>query len=156
MRHPLGRPLSLKIRRDGRLTVHGEVLISSGTRILISENAHLEIGDQTFIHYDGVITCWDHITIGTECGISWDVTILDGNGHDLTVGGKKRPQARGAQIGDRVWIGTGATIVGASIGDGSAVGAGSVVTSKVPPKALIKGNPASVISEDISFEPHRF
>ena len=66
MRHPLGTPLSLQIGRGGRLTVHGEVLISSGTRILISDNARLEIGDQTFIHYDGVITCWDHITIGTE------------------------------------------------------------------------------------------
>jgi len=99
MRHPLGTPLSLQIRRGGRLTVHGEVLISSGTRILIGDNAHLEIGDQTFIHYDGVITCWEHIVIGAECGISWNVNILDGNGHDLTVGasnGRRRAAPRSA------------------------------------------------------------
>jgi acetyltransferase-like isoleucine patch superfamily enzyme len=156
MRHPLGTPLSLQIRRGGRLTVHGEVLISSGTRILIGDNAHLEIGDQTFIHYDGVITCWEHIAIGAECGISWNVNILDGNGHDLTVGGKQRPRARGAQIGDRVWLGTGATIVSATIGDGSVVGAGSVVSSKVPSKVLVKGNPASVVREDVLFEGHQF
>jgi acetyltransferase-like isoleucine patch superfamily enzyme len=156
MRHPLGTPLSLQIRRDGRLTVHGEALISSGTRILINDNAHLEIGDQTFIHYDGVITCWTHITIGAECGISWNVNILDGNGHDLTVGGKQRPKARGTQIGDRVWLGTGAIVVSATIGDGSVVGAGSVVSAKVPSKVLVKGNPAIVVREDVLFEGNHF
>ena len=156
MRHPLGTPLSLQIGRDGRLTIHGETLISSGTRILINDNAHLEIGDQTFIHYDGVITCWTHIKIGAECGISWNVNILDGNGHDLTVGGKQRPKARGVQIGDRVWLGTGATIVSATIGDGSVVGAGSVVSAKVPSKVLVKGNPAIVVREDVLFEGHHF
>jgi acetyltransferase-like isoleucine patch superfamily enzyme len=156
MRHPLGAPLSLQIRPGGRLTVHGEVLISSGTRILIGDNAHLEIGDQTFIHYDGVITCWDHISIGSECGISWNVNILDGNGHDLTVGGKARPVARGTQIGDRVWLGTGATVVSATIGDGSVVGAASMVSGKVPSKVLVKGNPATVVREDVLFEGHHF
>ena len=156
MRHPLGTPLSLQIGRDGRLTIHGETLISSGTRILINDNAQLEIGDQTFIHYDGVITCWTHIKIGAECGISWNVNILDGNGHDLTVGGKQRPKARGVQIGDRVWLGTGATIVSATIGDGSVVGAASMVSAKVPSKVLVKGNPAIVVREDVLFEGHHF
>jgi acetyltransferase-like isoleucine patch superfamily enzyme len=156
MRHPLGTPLSLQIGRDGRLTIHGETLISSGTRILINDNAQLEIGDQTFIHYDGVITCWTHIKIGAECGISWNVNILDGNGHDLTVGGKQRPKARGVQIGDRVWLGTGATIVSATIGDGSVVGAASMVSAKVPSKVLVKGNPATVVREDVLFEGHHF
>jgi len=64
--------------------------------------------------------------------------------------------ARGAQIGDRVWLGTGATIVSATIGDGSVVGAGSVVSSQVPPKVLVKGNPASVVREDVLFEGHQF
>ena len=156
MRHPLGTPLSLQIGRDGRLTIHGETLISSGTRILINDNAQLEIGDQTFIHYDGVITCWTHIKIGAECGISWNVNILDGNGHDLTVGGKQRPKARGVQIGDRVWLGTGATVVSATIGDGSVVGAASMVSAKVPSKVLVKGNPATVVREDVLFEGHHF
>jgi acetyltransferase-like isoleucine patch superfamily enzyme len=156
MRHPLGTPLSLRIRRDGRLTVGGQVRISSGTRVLVSENAQLKIGDQTFIHYDGVITCWERISIGSGCGISWNVTIMDGNAHELTVAGKPRPLTRPAQIGDDVWIGTGATLVGASIGDGSMVGAASVVTSAVPPKVLVKGNPAQVTREDISFAPHHF
>jgi acetyltransferase-like isoleucine patch superfamily enzyme len=156
MRHPLGTPLSLRIRRGGRLTVRGEVLISSGTRVLVSENAHLEIDDQVFVHHDGVITCWNHISIGSECGISWNVNILDGNAHEFSVAGKPRPLTRPVRIGNQVWIGTGATIVAASIGDGTMVAAGSVVTGQHPPKVLLKGNPAIVASEDVAFEVHRF
>ncbi len=42
-------------------------------------------------------------------------------------------------------IGTGATILcGLEIGEGAIVGAGSVVTRDVPPRAIVAGNPARV------------
>lgn len=154
--NPLATPASLTMRRGGRLSISGKVKISSGSRLLIDENAHLEVGEDTFIHHNAVIECWDHITIGSECGISWDVHIMDGNAHELIVGGKPKPQTRPTRIGDRVWIGSRATIVGASIGDGCMVGAGSVVSSTAPSKSLVGGNPARVIYQDISFEPHRY
>ena len=154
----VSKSLYLSARFHGRVVVvrGTRIRLAKGARILIGDNAHLEIGDQTFIHHDGVITCWEHITIGSECGISWNVNILDGNGHDLTVGGKQRPKARGTQIGNRVWLGTGATVVSATIGDGSVIGAGSVVSSKVPSKVVVKGNPATVVREDVLFEGHHF
>lgn len=49
-------------------------------------------------------------------------------------------------IGDRVSIGTSATILGGiHIGEGSMIGAGSVVTKNVPPRAVVAGNPARII-----------
>lgn len=155
-RHPLGTPLSLRIRANGRLIIHGEAKISSGSRVLISEDAKFEIDDQTFIHYDAIITCWNHITIGRSCGISWNVNILDGSAHELTAAGKTTPATRSVHIGNGAWIATGATIVGASIGDGAMVGAASMVSSNVPPKVLVKGNPAQITREDVSFESHTF
>jgi acetyltransferase-like isoleucine patch superfamily enzyme len=154
--NPLVTPASLTIKRDGRLSIHseGKVEISSGSRLIVAENAHLEIGGYTFIHHNAVISCWEHVTIGSECGISWDVHIMDGNGHELIVEDKPRPTTRPTHIGDRVWIGSRVSIVGASIGDGCMVGAGSVVSSAVPPKSLAAGNPARVIHHDISFKPH--
>jgi acetyltransferase-like isoleucine patch superfamily enzyme len=150
--HHIGKPLSLHMATNGRLTIQGTVTISCGTKIVVGKNAHLEIGDQTFVHYDAAITCWEHIAIGADCGISWNTNIIDGNAHELVIGGRPRPRTRPLTIGDHVWIGTGAIVVGASIGDGSVVGAGSVVTTSVPPKALVTGNPAQVIREDVSWE----
>jgi tetrahydrodipicolinate N-acetyltransferase len=150
--HHIGKPLSVRICPHGRLAIRGTVTISCGTKIIIGENAHLEIGDQTFIHYDAAITCWEHIAIGADCGISWNTNIIDGNAHELIIAGKPRSRTRPLTIGDHVWIGTGAIVVGASIGDGSVVGAGSVVSSNVPPKALVAGNPAQVVREDVSWE----
>lgn len=49
-------------------------------------------------------------------------------------------------IQNDVWIATRSTILkGVTVGDGSIVGAGSVVTKDVPPYAIVAGNPAKVI-----------
>ena len=50
------------------------------------------------------------------------------------------------EIGDRVSIGTSATILGGiKIGEGALIGAGSVVTKDIPPKAVVVGNPGRII-----------
>ncbi|GAB7189385.1 hypothetical protein NUM3379_00910 [Kineococcus sp. NUM-3379] len=52
-----------------------------------------------------------------------------------------RPQV----IGNDVWIGHGAIVLGAvTVGHGAIVGAGAVVTRDVPPYAVVVGNPARV------------
>jgi acetyltransferase-like isoleucine patch superfamily enzyme len=44
------------------------------------------------------------------------------------------------------------TVLGATIGDGAMVGAGSVVVAEVPEKALVAGNPARVIGKNVSWK----
>jgi chloramphenicol O-acetyltransferase type B len=52
------------------------------------------------------------------------------------------------RIGDDVWIGYGAIILGGvTIGDGAIVAAGAVVTKNVEPYSIVGGNPARKISE---------
>jgi acetyltransferase-like isoleucine patch superfamily enzyme len=54
-------------------------------------------------------------------------------------------------IGNDVWIGFGALIMGGvAVGDGAVVAAGSVVFSEVPPYAVAAGNPARVIRSRFS------
>jgi acetyltransferase-like isoleucine patch superfamily enzyme len=151
--HVAGAPASLDMRRDARLTVHGQgrVTISRGARILIMKDAHLEIGGETTIHFNTAVTCYQRISIATFCAISWNVNILDGNLHELVVDGVPQPRARPVTLGSYAWIGCGATILGARIGAGAVVGAGSVVVSDVPDKVAVAGNPARVIKENVTW-----
>lgn len=49
-------------------------------------------------------------------------------------------------IGNNVWIGDRATILGGvTIGDGAIIAAGAVVTKDVPAAAIVVGNPGRII-----------
>ncbi len=51
-------------------------------------------------------------------------------------------------IADKVWLGMNVTVLkGVTIGEGSVVAAGSIVTKNVPPWTLVAGNPARIIRE---------
>lgn len=84
------------------------------------------------------------ISIGDNVSISAEVCILTGD-HDLQsqdFSGRVRPVV----IEDYVFIGTRAMILpGVTLGKGSAVGAGAVVTKSVPPFTVVAGIPAKSI-----------
>ena len=126
--------------------------ICHGTLVLVGNNAHLEIGHKSYINLNSTVICYDHIIIGSNCAISWNTNVLDGNAHELVVGEVARPRTQPVVIGDKVWIGTGATILpGVTIGDGAVVAAGSVVTADVPGRAVVAGNPARVVREEVTW-----
>lgn len=87
------------------------------------------------------------IHIGPESYVAFGAVILT---HDMT-----RGVYSDTRIGARCFIGAHSIILpGLTIGDGSIVGAGSVVTESVPPGAIVAGNPARVIRTGI--RTHRF
>ena len=51
-------------------------------------------------------------------------------------------------VGDDVWIGGRAVLnPGVTVGDGSMIASGAVVTEDVPPNVVVQGNPAEVVRE---------
>jgi acetyltransferase-like isoleucine patch superfamily enzyme len=49
-------------------------------------------------------------------------------------------------VGEDVWVGANVTLLaGTDIGRGAIIGAGSVVRTKVPPYAIVSGNPAKIM-----------
>lgn len=54
---------------------------------------------------------------------------------------------RRSQIGNRVSIGSGATILAVDICDGTVIGAGAVVTKNITRKGIYAGNPAKLLRE---------
>lgn len=108
-----------------------------GSPAKITIGAGCSIGDRTEIH------CCRSVSIGNGVLIAWEVNILENNYHTNLEGTIKSKPIR---IEDAVWIGCRAIILsGVTIGKGSIVGAGSVVTKDVPAGSLVAGNPARFV-----------
>lgn len=77
--------------------------------------------------------------------------IRDSDNHSIKKEGYKKTKP--IRIGNHVWIGLRATILKCvTIGDGAVIAAGAVVTKDVPPKSLVGGVPARVISTNVEWE----
>ena len=104
----------------------------------ISENT--QIGSGFYIGHFGCIVVNSSSKIGKNCNISQGVTIGQAN----------RGKNKGyATLGDNVYIGPGAKIVGAvTIGNNVAIGANCVVTKDIPDYSVVVGIPGKVISKN--------
>lgn len=134
---------------------------------ILAEHVRLERNNQIVYSnigrysYTGANTVIKNAMVGKFNSISWNVSI-GGNTHDLNhitthsflvypkwnMGGNGNWKSASeiCEIGNDVWIGSGATILRkVSVGNGAVVGAGSVVTKDIPPYAIVVGNPARVI-----------
>lgn len=121
----------------------------------------LTVGARTFVGASTIVIA-ERVDIGDDVLIAWGCTIVDHDSHALRFDDRRHDVVdwlRGAKdwshveirpvtIRDKVWIGLNAIIVkGVTLGEGSVVAAGSVVTRDVPPYALVAGNPARVVRE---------
>ncbi len=149
--------------------LRGNVFI--GTRSLINKvlfDGHITVGSNTTINGPGTefYSIQHPITVGNFCSIARGTAIQEHN-HDIecitTYFIKHRvfeePYGIDAvskgpvTIGNDVWIGTQCVILtGVTIGDGAVIAANSVVTSDIPPYAIVGGTPAKVIKYRFSEE----
>jgi serine O-acetyltransferase len=97
-----------------------------------------EIGPGFYIGHFGGIFIYPDCKIGKNCNLSQEVTI----------GNAPRGQNKGyPTIGDDVYIGPGAKIIGCvKVGNRVAIGANCVVTKDVPDDAVVVGVPGKIIS----------
>jgi acetyltransferase-like isoleucine patch superfamily enzyme len=107
-------------------------------RVALHRFRGVRIGTGVWIGYGALIetACPDQVTIGDRVIIGIRSTILAHFQEQL-----------GVTIKDDVYIGACAVILpGVTIGKGSVVSAGSVVTTSVPPMTVVQGNPAKRVA----------
>lgn len=137
------------LEKGSTLISDGDVAIAYGADIELFENATLHFKGGTGANINFTIICADHIEIGKDVVIGRGVTIRDNNGnHYINRAGYKK--SRPVIIGNKVWLCEGCTIMsGVKIGDGAIIGAHAFVTTNVPAHALVSGNPAVIVDEDV-------
>lgn len=115
------------------------------------EGAILEVGANLAMT-GGAICAAQEVIIGDNVAIGANVTIVDADFHPLDANTRRSLPSGGetapVTIRDDVFIGMNSLILkGVTIGQGSVVGAGSVVVKDVPAGVVVAGNPARVVRE---------
>jgi serine O-acetyltransferase len=102
--------------------------------------ASTQVGSGLYMNHPSGIVVHSEAVIGRNCNLSQDVTLGEAN---------RGRNAGFPTVGDGVYIGPGAKIVGAvHLGDDVAVGANCVVTRDVPAGSVVAGVPGRVISNE--------
>lgn len=117
-----------------------------------TKEAKINIGNNVGIS-GATIYARKGISIGDNTLIGGNVKILDNDFHPIEVEARNKDikeniGTREVNIGKDCFIGANTLILkGVEIGNGSVVGAGSVVTGKFPGSVVIAGNPARIIKK---------
>lgn len=87
------------------------------------------------------------VTIGDDCFIGHGVMFINDKFSSGGPAGGRKELWKSTTIGNKVSIGSNATILPVDIIDGTVIGAGAVVTKAIVKPGIYAGNPAKLIKE---------
>lgn len=133
-----GFSASVRVGQDASVRIGDGVSSTSGVLISAVEGVTVSIGDDTMFASNNQVRADDGHPI-------FDVHT-----------GKRVNVAGSISIGAHTWVGIGAIVLaGVEIGEGTVIGANSIVTRSVPNNVIAVGSPAKVTRTDIAWErPH--
>lgn len=138
-------PLPLSLRRAllrlAGLRIGAKV---TGLKRCRFQSNQVSIGHGSFVNAECRFEGFGRIDIGCDVFLGPQVMILTST-HEVDEDGQvtRMPASKPVRIGDRCWLGARATILpGVTIGEGTVIGAGAVVTKDCKPGAVYVGVPA--------------
>lgn len=137
----------------GRVDFRGTADLGHGTKVCVS--GALAVGNRVTIAAESAIVADHEVRIGDDALISWDVLIIDTDGHYVyDAAGRRINAPMPVRIGDAVWIGCRSLVLkGVEIADGVVVAAASTLTRSVEaPNVMVGGSPARILRENIRWK----
>lgn len=148
----------VSINRPQAELVMGEKVFMNSAKLHLWNTSKMSVGDNTTFGYscDFVVSSFSELQIGKDCmfssyvkiNVADDHAIFDvRTGKNLNSSGENKN--RHVILGNHVWVCKDAFFLGNSrIGDGSIVGARSLVKGDFPNNCVIAGDPARIIAVD--------
>lgn len=140
---------------EQRLQLMKDLIGSFGEDAWIEPHFHCDygtnitLGRKVFFNFDCIVLDVAEVVIGEFTKFGPAVQIYTAT-HPISAAERRigLEAAKPVRIGADVWVGGAAVILpGVTIGDGTIIGAGSVVTKDVPSGVLAAGNPARVLRQ---------
>jgi maltose O-acetyltransferase len=141
------RRLSARLSRSSRPRLLEGAVRIDGSTVFPAFNRHLLRKAPGALVADAYFNLWDEVVIEEAAIVAHEVMFLTGrHPHD---GRRALPEAiKGGpiRVGAGAWVASRAILLGGiTIGPGSIVGAGAVVTTDVPAQEFWAGNPARYV-----------
>lgn len=140
---------------NGNVIFKGSANIGHGSKISVSENGTLTLGNNFTITAESSIVAHLNIEFGNDCLLSWETLIMDTDFHKIyNEFGELINDEQPIKIGNNVWIGCRNLVLkGAVIPDNAVLGANSVVSKKLDVEnAIYVGNPVRCVKENINWK----
>lgn len=138
---------AVRFRVAGTATVGAHFVVEgydAKVSIKVAPDARLVIGDDVFLNGGVSIEAWREVRIGSNVLMAPYASIIDDDRHEAAAGSRRDKGP--VVVGDNVWLGRNVAVLpGVRIGDGSVVGANSVVSRDIPAGCFAAGAPARVI-----------
>lgn len=138
--------LGKNLRISGMFIIKNDANLKIGDNFYFNQNSHIDISEYT------------EMIIGNDCMFSHDLIFYTNDAHsifDVETGKninstQEISSQRKIIIGNHVWIGARSIVLyNTRIGDGSIIGAGSIVKSKIPNNCIAVGTPAKVVRRNV-------
>lgn len=134
---------------SGRIELKDDVWLSRECYLIAWHHAEIMIEPTAYIGHRCLLYGHGGIQVGRDVLVANDVQLICGNHtfvrRDLPI--RAQPtEERPIVIEDDVWLGASAIVLGGvTIGKGSVVAAGAVVTHSLPPYSIARGVPAEIV-----------
>lgn len=163
-------PVTLKLMSSAKCHIlNREASIRIGAHCTVGAlfevgfGGEIQVGSNTYIGPGSILQSKEKIIIGNNVIVANNVLIVDNNNHPTDPAARlkmsqcndflndelwswKYAESAPIVIEDNVWIGRDSRIMkGVTVGKGSIVALGAIVTKDVPPYTIVAGNPAKVV-----------
>jgi acetyltransferase-like isoleucine patch superfamily enzyme len=138
-----------KIILNEGVNLRGATIIIRGSHCSISIGSNTTFGGIRIVNVGSDCA----ITIGEGCLFADHIELWSSDTHPITndkheIINHEAP----ITIGDKVWVGSHVIVLkGVSIGDGSVIGMGTIVTRDIPSHVISVGNPNRTVKEGVSW-----